>query len=186
MSRIGNMIITLPQGASVTQEGRRLMVNGPKGKLVRELPGEIGVRVEADKVKVTSRGIGKTAKALHGMVRAHLANDLTGVVQGWSKSLELSGVGYRANLSGANLELFVGFSHPVTIVPPPGITFAVTEGNIVISGIDKDLVGQTAANIRRVKEPEPYKGKGIKYVGEHIRKKAGKSAKTIGGAPGAK
>lgn len=180
------MIVTLPQGTSVLSDERRFVVKGPKGELVRDLPGGVRIKVEGDKVRVISSGGGKTAKALHGMVRARLSNDLAGVTQGWSKSLELSGVGYRANLSGANLVLSVGFSHPVTLKPASGITFAVVEGNIMVSGIDKDLVGQTAANIRAVKKPEPYKGKGIKYVGERIRKKAGKSAKAIGGAPGVK
>ena len=121
-----------------------------------------------------------------GYIRANLDNLITGVTKGWTKTLELSGVGYRATVTGADLTLNLGFSHPVTVTPPEGIQFAAAEGKIVVSGRDKQLVGQVAAKIRELKKPEPYKGKGIKYLGEHIRKKAGKAAKAIGGAPGAK
>lgn len=118
---------------------------------------------------------------MFGFTRAHLANEITGLTKGFTKTLELSGVGYRAVVQGANLVLSVGFSHQVTITPPKGVTFAVAEGKIVVSGNNKQVVGQVAANVRAVKPPEPYKGKGIKYQGEHIRKKAGKSAKAVGG-----
>ena len=186
MSRIGNMILTIPAGATVMKNGSLVVVKGPKGELTREIPQGMGAAIDGDKIKITQKNLGKAADALHGMVRARLANDLTAVTTGWSKSLELSGVGYRANMAGTSVMMTVGFSHPVTIDPPAGITFAITDGKIIVTGIDKDLVGQTAANIRAVKKPEPYKGKGIKYVGEYIRKKAGKSAKTVGSAPGAK
>lgn len=180
------MIITIPAGASVAMKGTLVVVKGPKGELTREIPQGMTVAIDADKIKISQKNPGKDADALYGMVRARLANDVTGVTVGWSKSLELSGVGYRANMAGNDVTMTVGFSHPVTITPPAGITFAITDAKIVVSGIDKDLVGQIAANIREVKKPEPYKGKGIKYVGEYVRKKAGKSAKTVGGAPGAK
>ena len=121
---------------------------------------------------------------MHGFLRAQIANQIKGVSEGWTKALELVGVGYRAAVSGNNLVLTVGFSHPVTIEPSAGISFEVQEGKIVVSGNDKQAVGQVAATVRGVKEPEPYKGKGIKYQGEYIRKKAGKSAKAVGGAPG--
>jgi large subunit ribosomal protein L6 len=150
------------------------------------VPVHTSVRVEGTNVIVEADSKDTSGGALHGTMRANLKNAVVGISTGWSRTLELSGVGYRAALSGANLVLNVGFSHPVTIVPPPGVTFAVTEGKIVVTGADKHVVGQTAANVRAVKKPEPYKGKGIKYEGEHIRKKAGKSAKAIGGAPGAK
>jgi large subunit ribosomal protein L6 len=144
------------------------------------------VNIVDGKIEVKRSGNDKPTKALHGYVRANLDNLITGVTKGWTRVLELSGVGYRAAVTGANLTLNLGFSHPVTVVPPEGIQFSAAEGKIVVSGRDKQLVGQVAAKIREIKKPEPYKGKGIKYQGEHIRKKAGKAAKAIGGAPGAK
>ncbi len=186
MSRIGLQPIEIPQQASVVLEGKTVVSKGPKGELRLAIPPGVAVQVNDNQVTVEVTSKGKMARAQHGAIRATLKNCLTGVTQGWTRSLELSGVGYRAAVTGANLTLNVGFSHPVTIAPPAGITFAVAEGKIVISGIDKQVVGQIAADIRSVKKPEPYKGKGIKYEGEYIRKKAGKSAKAVGGAPGAK
>lgn len=184
MSRIGNAIITVPSDVSVITEASRVAVKGPKGTLELSIPSGISV-TRAPAGLLVSRSLEtKAAKALHGFVRAELANYITGVTRGWTKTLELSGVGYRASLVGTNLVLIVGFSHPITITAPQGITFTMTEGKIVVSGVDKHLVGQVAANIRAMKKPEPYKGKGITYAGEHIRKKAGKAAKAIGGAPG--
>lgn len=181
MSRIGLMPITVPAGTTLKVDNGVMTVTGPKGTLTTEVPYGIEINVEGNTVNVVNKRTGKKAAALHGFVRANLFNLVTGVSTGWSKSLELVGVGYRAALTGANLTLSVGFSHQVTVVPPPGITFAATETKVTVSGIDRQLVGQIAANVRSVKEPEPYKGKGIKYVGEHIRKKAGKSAKAVGG-----
>jgi large subunit ribosomal protein L6 len=149
------------------------MVKGPKGDLSVPLPDGIGLKQEGGNIILGAQD-GSSA-ALHGLARATIANAVSGVSIGWSKSLELVGVGFRANLVGANLQLSVGFSHPVVITPPPGITFAVVEGKIVVSGVDRHLVGQTAANIRAVKKPEPYKGKGIRYEGEQVRRKAGKT-----------
>lgn len=186
MSRIGNAIITIPSEVSVTVEASRVVIRGPKGSLEYIIPSAITVASQGNEIVVTRSSETKAAKALHGFVRAQLANHIIGVSKGWTKTLELSGVGYRASLVGTNLVLTVGFSHPVTIIPPQGITFALSEGKIVVSGVDKHLVGQVAATIRATKKPEPYKGKGIKYEGEHIRKKAGKAAKAIGSAPGAK
>ncbi len=186
MSRIGNAIITIPSGVSIETGQGSVIIKGPKGELSLELPHGITVVIGESNVAVKRDHDDTESRALHGFVRAKLANDVAGVTQGWSKSLELSGVGYRASLSGANLVLTIGFSHPVNVTPLPGITFAISEGKIMVSGIDKQLVGQVAASIRELKKPEPYKGKGIKYAGEHIRKKAGKAAKAIGGAPGAK
>lgn len=162
-----------------------MVVNGPKGEAKLGIPPKIKVSQKDNQILVHSDSGEKPVQALHGFVRATLNNDITGVTTGWTKTLELSGVGYRAAIEGVNLVLTVGFSHPVKIVPPPGITFLVNEGKIVVSGTNRQVVGQTAATIRAVKKPEPYKGKGIKYKGEIIRKKAGKAAKAIGGAPGA-
>lgn len=182
MSRIGNAPITVPKEATISVEKSTVIVLGPKGELRLSVPS--GIQVEES--HGTFRIVRKSADAaLHGLVRAQLANALTGVTKGWTKTLELSGVGYRAAMAGSDVTLTIGFSHPVTVAPPAGITFAIRENAIVVSGADKQLVGQVAAGIRAMKKPEPYKGKGIKYAGEHIRKKAGKAAKAIGGAPGA-
>lgn len=185
MSRIGKAPISIDKEVTVASDGKLLLVKGPKGELRLILPKGITVTVVDSTVTVTRKHNDKPSRAIHGALRAIISNMAIGVTKGWSRVLELSGVGYRANVTGANLVLSVGFSHQVTIVPPAGITFVSSEGKITITGIDKQLVGQMAANIRAVKKPEPYKGKGIKYEGEHIRKKAGK-AKAVGGAPGAK
>ncbi len=184
MSRIGNAPVSIPKDVNVTIDGATAVVKGPKGELTQIIP--VGITVSSkDGVCIVSRnGNDGRIRALHGLVRSKLAGDITGVTMGWSKTLVLSGVGYRASLSGPNLVLTIGFSHPVTVEPAAGITFSVGEGTIIISGIDKHLVGQVAASIRALKKPEPYKGKGISYLGERIRKKAGKAAKAIGGAPG--
>ncbi len=184
MSRIGKTPIIVPKEITVAKEGSTVVVKGPKGELRLTLPPGVALKTTNEKLEVVSSGADKRSRALHGFVRAQLANHIKGATSGWSKVLELSGVGFRAAVSGSNLVLTIGFSHPVTVTPPPGITFSITEGKIVVSGVDKQLVGQVAASIREIKKPEPYKGKGIKYQGEHIRKKAGKSAKAVGGAPG--
>jgi large subunit ribosomal protein L6 len=186
MSRIGNAIIIVPKEATVTVEDTLVVVKGPKGELRMIVPPRVRVKVADGKIKVERASEDKPTRALHGYVRANLNNFITGVTKGWTKTLELSGVGYRAAVTGENLTLNLGFSHPITVVPPAGIQFAAQEGKIVVSGRDKQLVGEVTAKIRELKKPEPYKGKGIKYEGEHIRKKAGKAAKAIGGAPGAK
>jgi large subunit ribosomal protein L6 len=185
MSRIGNAPITIAKEATVSTEGNIVVAKGPKGELRMVVPHGIAISIADGIATVERKHNDKPTRALHGAIRANLSNMVEGVTRGWTRVLELSGVGYRASLSGVNLVLSVGFSHTVTIEPPAGITFAATEGKITISGIDKQQVGQIAAKIREVKKPEPYKGKGIKYQGEHIRKKAGK-AKAVGGAPGAK
>ena len=145
------------------------------------IPKQVSLVLDADTVKVERKHNDKTSKALHGYMRAVLANATIGVTKGWTKTLELSGVGYRATLSGVNLVLSVGFSHQITMTPPPGITFQTADGKIVVSGIDRQEVGQVAAKVREVRKPEPYKGKGIKYEGEKVRRKAGK-AKATGSA----
>lgn len=186
MSRIGNAIITVPKEATVTRVNDTMVVKGPKGELRLVVPAGITVKMEADKISISRAHHEKADRALHGFVRAQLSNMITGVTKSWSRILELSGVGYRASMNGTGMTLNLGFSHPIEVTPPAGIQFATAEGKITVTGADKQLVGQVAAKIRALKEPEPYKGKGIKYQGEYIRKKAGKAAKAVGGAPGAK
>ncbi len=183
MSRIGNAIIIVPKEATVTISGGSVVVKGPKGELSMNVPAGITLTDKDGTITVTRKGDNKAMRSLHGYVRAELMNSVTGVTKGWTRTLELSGVGYRAAVTGTDLTLNLGFSHPVVVKPPAGITFAAAEGKIVVSGTDKQMVGQTAAKIREIKKPEPYKGKGIKYQGEHIRKKAGKAAKAVGGPP---
>lgn len=186
MSRIGNTPVEIPKEVTVTVSSASVMVKGPKGELVIDVPAGIVVKNEGTTLVAERKRNDTKVKALHGTVVALLANAVEGVTKGWSKQLELQGVGYRATLTGTDVVLNVGFSHTVTIKPPIGITFAVTDGKIIVTGVDKHAVGQVTASIRAVKPPEPYKGKGIRYVGEYVRKKAGKSAKAVGGAPGAK
>jgi len=189
MSRIGKTPIHVIAGSTITLESdkKTVVVKGPKGELRFILPEGIEMTTEGSTIHLLDKTTsGKKGHALHGLARATIASLMTGVTTGWSKNLELVGVGYRAAISGADLTLAVGFSHPVTVTPPAGISFAITDGKIVVSGADKQLVGEVAAKIRAIKKPEPYKGKGIKYQGEVIRKKAGKSAKAVGGAPGGK
>ncbi len=184
MSRIGSQPIQIPSGVTVTID-RDVVIRGPKGEHAVSLPLHISVVQEADTLIVSRKGNGDVS-ALHGLTRAILANAVTGVTVGWTKKLELSGVGYRASMVGNTVELNVGFSHPVNVTPPAGITLSIEDGKIVVHGVSRQLVGQIAADIRAVKPPEPYKGKGIKYEGEIVRRKAGKAAKAVGGAPGAK
>lgn len=186
MSRIGKTPIQIEKNVTVSQKDGDIVVAGPKGTLTYSVPETITVKQENNVISIETKHMDRRSQALHGFVRAHIVNLIHGVNEGWTKTLELSGVGYRAALNGTDLVLTVGFSHPVTVTAPEGIIFSIQEGKIIISGIDKRLVGQVAANIRKVKKPEPYKGKGIRYQGEHIRKKAGKSAKGVGGASGAK
>jgi large subunit ribosomal protein L6 len=181
MSRIGKSPIIVPKEVTVSITGNTVVVKGTKGELSFTIPSGITVKQDSGNLFIENKGTGKSYRALHGCVRAIIANNVAGVAKEWEKTLELSGVGYRAAVEGTTLVLTIGFSHSVKINPPEGILFTIKEGKIVISGIDKQLVGQVAANIREVRKPEPYKGKGIKYVGEHIRKKAGKAAKAVGG-----
>ena len=181
MSRIGRMPISVPEKVSVSIEERLVRVKGPKGELRQPIPEGIHV-VQRDGHLVVERSSEiKRHKALHGLTRTLINNMVTGVTTGFSKTLEITGVGYRATMAGQRLNLALGFSHPVDVVPTPGITFA-TEGQtrIIVSGIDKQQVGETAAQIRRLRKPEPYKGKGIRYSGEVVRRKAGKAGK-VGG-----
>ncbi len=179
MSRIGKEPISIPSDVQVSIEGRNVGVSGPKGSLDLELPGEIGVRQEDDKILVERPNDDRKNKALHGLTRSLVNNMIIGVSEGFKKELEIVGVGYRAAEKGSDgLELQLGFSHPVQVKAPEGITFEVPEPTrIIVSGINKEVVGQVAANIRSYRKPEPYKGKGIRYVGEYVARKAGKAAK---------
>ena len=177
MSRIGRSPVTLPSGVSVKQEGQQLRIEGSKGKLSIALPPTITVTAEGQQLKVARTGEESSDKAIHGLYRALIANMVQGVVSGFSKELEIVGVGYRAQLQGKQLSLSVGFSHPVVVPVPEGITVEVPKPTtVIVKGSDKQLVGQFAANLRGIAPPEPYKGKGIKYAGETIRRKAGKAA----------
>ena len=181
MSKIAKKPIEISDGLTVTLENGNARVVGPKGELNFKIPGEIKVRIEEGKIYVAQSSQTNEENALSGLTRAIIANMLKGVSQGFEKKLELSGVGYRAQASGSNLTLSVGFSHQVNIVGDNGITFSVDENIITVTGVDKAMVGNTAARIRSVRPPEPYKGKGIKYQGERIRRKVGKAAKAVGG-----
>ena len=180
MSRIGKKPITIPEGVEVKMEDNLVKVKGPKGELQREVPAEIKVEIKEKELLVSPQKETKRTKALWGLSRALLSNMVEGVSQGYIKKLEIEGVGYKAVLEGEDLVLNVGFSHPVEIKKPEGITFSAEKNAITISGIDKEKVGQIAAKIRKVKPPEPYKGKGIRYEGEEIRRKAGKKAAGAG------
>ncbi len=178
MSRIGKLPIPVPDGVDVVIDGLTVTVKGPKGELKRTMPEGVELaRDEDGAVIVTRTGDSRDERSRHGLVRALLANMVHGVSDGYSKALELVGVGYRAAPKGSALELQVGYSHPVVVDAPEGISFEVPQPTrVVVNGIDKELVGQIAANIRKVRPPEPYKGKGIKYEGEIVRRKAGKAA----------
>ena len=178
MSRIGRSPVPLPSGVEVTIEGRELTVKGPKGTLERRLPGDISVRQEGAEVVVERPDDERENRALHGLVRSLVNNMVQGVSQEFTKELEIIGVGYRAKMQGNTLDLALGFSHPVRVDAPEGIAFEVPAPNrIVVRGIDKEQVGQVAADVRKSRPPEPYKGKGIRYSDEHVQRKAGKSAK---------
>ncbi len=175
MSRIGNQPITVPNGVSVDIEPGSVTVKGPRGELSRSVPNRINVRRENGTVLVERRSDQGPDRSLHGLTRSLINNMVLGVTQGFNRRLEINGVGYRASVAGGNLTLQVGFSHPVLYPAPPGIEFAVQGNAITVSGADKELVGEVAARIRRVRPPEPYKGKGIKYAEEVVRRKAGKA-----------
>jgi large subunit ribosomal protein L6 len=181
MSRIGRLPIPVPSGVDVTISGRVLTVTGPKGVLTRELHPDMTVSREEDNLVVTRPTEQKTHKQLHGLTRTLVNNMVVGVTDGYRKGLEITGVGYRAALTGRKLTLNLGYSHQIEIDPPEGISFEVeSPTRLAVIGIDKELVGQIAAKVRSTRKPEPYKGKGVRYAGEVIRRKAGKAGK-IGG-----
>jgi large subunit ribosomal protein L6 len=181
MSRIGRLPIAVPSTVDVTIEGRQLTVKGPKGTLSRQLHPDMSVRQEDGSILVSRPTELKTHKQLHGLTRTLVNNMVVGVTDGYRKGLEITGVGYRATLNGRKLTLNLGYSHPIEIDPPEGISFEVENPTrLAVVGIDKELVGQIAATVRSTRKPEPYKGKGVRYAGEYIRRKAGKAGK-IGG-----
>ncbi|PYY37665.1 50S ribosomal protein L6 [Curtobacterium sp. MCJR17_055] len=178
MSRIGRLPIDIPAGATVSVDGQNVAVKGPKGELSLVIAEPIQAKVEDNQVLVSRPDDERSSRALHGLTRSLIANQIIGVTQGYSKGLEVVGTGYRVAAKGSDLEFALGYSHPITVNPPAGISFAV-EGNnkVTVNGIDKQLVGEVAANIRKLRKPEPYKGKGVRYAGEIVRRKAGKSGK---------
>jgi large subunit ribosomal protein L6 len=181
VSRVGQAPIEIPSGVQVSVAAGRVTVNGPKGELQRLIPEDVSLDVADGEIRVTRANETREVKALHGLVRSLAANMVLGVTQGYEKALEIHGVGYRAAKQGNAIELQVGYSHPVRKDAPTGIEFEVpTPTRIVVRGIDKELVGQTAAEIRAIRKPEPYKAKGIRYEGEYVRRKSGKAAKAIG------
>ncbi len=181
MSRIGRLPITVPAGVEVTLDGRAITVTGPKGTLARELHPDMRVVREESTLLVERPTDGKTHKQLHGLTRTLVANMVVGVTTGYRKALEITGVGYRATKIGDKLQLNLGYSHPIEIAPPAGISFELENPTrLAVVGIDKELVGQVAAKVRSMRKPEPYKGKGVRYAGEVVRRKAGKAGK-IGG-----
>ena len=179
MSRIGKSPIPVPSGVDVTIADRHITVKGPKGTLERDIPGEITIRQDGEELLVERPNDERQNRAMHGLVRSLVNNMVVGVTAGFRKELEIVGVGYRATAQGAeNLELALGFSHPVKVAAPAGITFEVpAPTRIAVTGIDKEVVGQVAANIRSIRKPEPYKGKGVRYKDERVVRKAGKAGK---------
>jgi large subunit ribosomal protein L6 len=179
MSRIGRMPIPVPNGVDVTIDGQNVAVKGPKGSLTHTVVAPISIeRGEDGALVVTRPNDERDARSRHGLTRTLVANMVTGVTEGYEKTLEIVGTGYRVTAKGSSLEFALGFSHPVTVDPPEGITFEVqTPTRFVVRGIDKQKVGEVAANIRKIRKPEPYKGKGVRYAGENVRRKVGKTGK---------
>ncbi len=177
MSRVGRSPIPLPQGVELTVAGGRVTVKGPMGSLEVDINPRLTVEVEGGEVRVQRPGDGRQDRAQHGLARSLIANAITGVSQGFAKNLEIQGVGYRCAMKGSTLELSLGFSHPVSVEPPAGVTIVAPEPTkITVSGIDKQLVGQVAANIRSLRPPDSYHGKGVRYQGEYVKLKPGKAA----------
>lgn len=178
MSRIGRLPIEIPAGVTVTIDGQAVAVKGPKGELSLRVKEPIEARLEENQVLVTRPNDERDSRSLHGLTRTLINNQIIGVTEGFTKSLEVVGTGYRLASKGQGIEFSLGYSHPITVQPPAGITFTV-EGNdkLMVSGIDKQAVGEVAANIRKLRKPEPYKGKGVRYAGEVVRRKAGKAGK---------
>ncbi len=179
MSRVGRMPVVIPAGVQVEIKGAHVGVKGPKGELKRDFSPTIGIAMENGELLITRKSDQPAERALHGTTRAVLANMIHGVSSGFERVLEIEGVGYRAEMNGQTLVLYMGFSHPVNVEPPAGISFDVDAKvrHVFVRGFDKEQVGQVAANIRNIRPPEPYHGKGLHYLGEHIRRKAGKAGK---------
>lgn len=181
MSRIGRKPIPVPKGVKVTIDGKAVAVSGPKGNLKTEIDNTLSISIENNDLVLKRSSEEKKIKALHGLWRALVANMINGVSEGYQKKLEIVGVGYKAEIKGKGIQLALGYSHPIVFIPPAGIKLEVPiPTNIIIAGFDKQLVGQVAAKLRAFRPPEPYKGKGVKYAGEYIRRKAGKTAASAG------
>ncbi len=181
MSKIGKLPVSIPDGVTVQVEDGDLVVKGKRGELRRDIPRGFTVEIkDGELVVLPPKSESKKNRAMYGTIRVLIANMVKGVHEGWSKELELVGTGYRAEMQGKNLSMTVGFSHPVVFEPPEGIEFTVDKSIIKVEGNDKEVVGQVAANIRSVRPPEPYKGKGVRYKDEHVRRKPGKAAKAAG------
>jgi large subunit ribosomal protein L6 len=184
MSRIGRKVLPLPKGVTLTQKPGWISVKGPKGELTKHVPTGVSIKAEADKITVLRADDERQNRALHGLMRAHLANMVKGVTDGWTRELEINGVGYRAEVAGDTINMALGYSHPVAFKLPKGVTAKVDKNRVTLSSADRDLVGQTAAKVRELRPPEPYKGKGVKYVEEVIKKKVGKAGATGSGGGG--
>ena len=175
MSRIGRKPLPLPKGVTVSQKSGSVGVKGPKGELAKIMPAGITFKIEGDKLQVLRADDSRENRSKHGLMRAHLANMVKGVTEGWTRELEINGVGYRAEVANETLTMALGYSHPVIFKLPKGVGAKVDKNRITLSGADRDLLGQTAAKVRELRPPEPYKGKGVKYVEETIRRKVGKT-----------
>jgi large subunit ribosomal protein L6 len=175
MSRVGRKVLPLPKGVALNVGKSEVSVKGPKGELKREVPAGVTIKINGQEAQVERADDSRENRAKHGMMRAQLANMIKGVSDGWERQLEINGVGYRAEVAGQKLNMALGFSHPVVFDLPKGVAAKVDKNNIILNGIDKELLGATAAKIREIRPPEPYKGKGIKYVEEVIRRKVGKT-----------
>jgi large subunit ribosomal protein L6 len=181
MSRIGRKPLVLPKGVTLSQKPGTVGLKGPKGELTRSVPSGVSLKVDGSKVVVERADDSRENRSKHGLMRAHLGNMLKGVTDGWTRELEINGVGYRAEVSGDAINMALGYSHPVIFKLPKGVGAKVEKNRLMLSSVDRDLVGQTAAKVRELRPPEPYKGKGIKYVEEIIKRKVGKAGATSGG-----
>jgi large subunit ribosomal protein L6 len=182
MSRIGRKPLSVPKGVNLIQKDGRYGVKGPKGELTKPLPTGITIKTEKDRLLVVRADDSHDLRAKHGLVRAHLANMIKGVTDGWVRELEINGVGYRAEVSGDTLTMQLGYSHPVVFKLPKSVTAKVEKNRMTLTSPDRDILGQTAAKVRELRPPEPYKGKGVKYVEEVIKRKAGKAGATGAGS----
>ena len=181
MSRIGRKVIPVPKGVTLAQKDGSVSVKGPKGELTKAVPTGVSIKAEADKITVLRVDDERQNRSRHGLMRAHLANMVKGVTDGWTRELEINGVGYRAEVAGDTINMALGYSHPVVFKLPKGVTAKVEKNKVTLASADRDLVGQTAAKLRELRPPEPYKGKGVKYAEEIIKKKVGKAGATGSG-----
>ena len=184
MSRIGRKVLPLPKGVTLAQKEGSVSVKGPKGELTKAVPTGVSIKLDADKITVLRVDDERQNRARHGLMRAHLANMVKGVTDGWTRELEINGVGYRAEVAGDTINMALGYSHPVVFKLPKGVTAKVDKNKVTLASADRDLVGQIAAKLRELRPPEPYKGKGVKYAEEVIKKKVGKAGATGSGGGG--